>query len=550
MQCANSNPAANIVDWAEAVVSERGLRCHVRVPRAPAQVDLWLVRHENPGETAADRAMPFSVEDARVARAGQALEDGRPDPIGNRSIARGPWVVNFGDPNTTKPLHVGHLRNLAVGQAIAGMAEAAGADVFRQSRVGDYGRNMGEALAGYLTLADGVDPVAVDEKADHLIGREYVSYVRSVAAATTSCEVDSVNAPLAREGRDNDDLAERILHRIATGEAEALDLFHRVRGWVVEAQDMTLARLGIVMDRTLFEADYLEAATELVADCLEAGIVERARSGAVLYPTGDGEYSLLLLARSDGFPTQHLRYISTWRVTQREFQGASSVAVLGSEWGPLSKYCAQILVKLGDGCEVHPLKTVTHGMVVSEGAVIKSSAGAAFLVDGMLDELIGCDSMECLPSRHARICPDEVAAIVALAYFLMRPVKQRIAMSPDALIDPSANPAWTIAHALLEAWRPEFDGKSDPEPADRDYRFLVIRAHLMRRLLAHSLDRLDATTIARYAYHLSTWFLSARRSSRASRVMRTVLGEALLALGLRPRVYGSGVSETGRRRVG
>ncbi len=85
-------------------------------------------------------------------------------------------LVNFCDANPTKALHVGHLRNIALGQALAGVLAAAGARVTRQSQVSDYCRSMGEALAGYGELPAHLTPRATGVKSDHFVGDCYLRY--------------------------------------------------------------------------------------------------------------------------------------------------------------------------------------------------------------------------------------------------------------------------------------------------------------------------------------------------------------------------------------
>ena len=85
-------------------------------------------------------------------------------------------VVNFCDANPTKAMHIGHLRNIALGQALAGALAAAGAHVTRQSQVSDYCRSMGEALAGYMELPEQTSPRGLGVKSDHFVGECFGRY--------------------------------------------------------------------------------------------------------------------------------------------------------------------------------------------------------------------------------------------------------------------------------------------------------------------------------------------------------------------------------------
>jgi hypothetical protein len=557
-----SHPPTNLLDWVESNCnwhSQCNLSAHVS--HRDDDVDLYLTGHDG-AVTLADLARStdpdahwdFKPQEAqgriqvelpgeRIEEFGNYLEEGEStnDPLRLRRIADGELlIVNFADPNTTKALHVGHLRNLAVGQAIASMAEAAGATVIRQSRVGDFGRNMGEAMAGYVefceeaagaTQASTLGPGA--EKSDHFVGRHYMHYVSRNAESAIDAGVSAGNAALARERHLHEDLAEDLLTGWLEGDEDTRALFDRIRSWAVEGQDATMARLGIVMDRTLFESDYLGDGEALLELGLKEGIFERAESGAVRFPTGTKELPHLLLTRSDGFPTQHLRYIATWWAISEGCRGARTVGVLGSEWGPLSRCTESIMERLGPA-GAHPQATALHGMVTSDHRIVKSSAGGALLLDKLIDDLLESPMLALLCEEHDRCSPESLVGVIALSLFLRYPATRPLSLSDDAVEDPKVNFGWVLAKAWAEAWDSRFDGTPDPDAGDLDYRRLIIRSQLLRRALARGTRTLDAVPLANVLRQLSTWFNARNPSPRTARAMRSVLASGFSALGLMP----------------
>ena len=110
--------------------------------------------------------------DERIAAVGAGLEAGRLTGMETDDLHAGTRaIVDFCDPNATKALHVGHLRNIALGQAISSALRAAGAHVERQSHIGDAGRSMGEAMAGYERYAAPGTPEQAGVKSDQFVGR-------------------------------------------------------------------------------------------------------------------------------------------------------------------------------------------------------------------------------------------------------------------------------------------------------------------------------------------------------------------------------------------
>lgn len=471
-------------------------------------------------------------DDHLLEAAATDLEEQQTDPFHTTQIGSGQaWVFNFIDPNTTKALHIGHLRNIAVGQSLACMAEAAGVGVTRQIRVGDYGRNMGEAMAGYLAHGDGRTPSSTGMPGDRLVGECYSRYVGNLGHQQDTPPSD---AALTREGRVAQDAAECLLERWREGDEEIRQLFATIRKWVLDGHSATYDRLGVAIDRTVFESEHLGHADALVRRGLETELFRRTEDGAIVYETGDSEYERFLLVRPDGFPVQHLRYIATWSSTRHLYDGAHSVNVQGSEWRHMGKYTAQILGQLIERPdERHPASDIIYEMVISGSGVIKSSKGNAPLVDDILDEIIASESMIKLQQSHDRLAPEEVAPIVALSHFLARPVGERMMMGPDVFSDP-AGAGWKLATAWATAWDPAYDGAPAPAVHDDDYRFLVVRSFRYRQLLAQCVAQHQVLPFVRYLTHLAGWFATTEVTAPMARVMRSILGEGIVTLGLHP----------------
>ncbi len=547
-----SDPSTNLLDRLDASLAARGADAALLpiVPFRPAPVDVRLeLRDAAWGDSAAARRTlaalaatdePLGVRfaDADLAALGAALERGERDPLATRAVGAGRrWVVNFGDPNTTKALHVGHLRNVAIGNAVAGAAEALGIDVVRQSRVGDFGRSMGEAMAGYLAHGGGRTPERDGVKGDRLIGECYLRYVQSLPARTAASERDDDargDAALARERVLHRDAAEELLEGWRQGDPAAVALFERLRDWVLAGHEETYARLGVRVDRTLLESDYLEHAEALGREALAAGAIERGAGAATLFSTGEEAYPQLLLHRRDGFPTQHLRYVATYDATRPLLAGTRSIAVFGSEWRGLIRACEALLRRLRPGEEIHPTDNLMHEMVLGEGGdAVKSSRGGALLADELLERVAAAGPVAGLARRHGRDA-DELARIVLLGWFLGRPLQQRVTVALEELLDPLRNAGWSLAQAWARACDPRHDGEPDPEPGDPGYRFVLVQSQRHRRLLEKCAGELDLLPFVRFHFHLTRWFAAVPATPRVARALRGVLGEGLGALGLVP----------------
>jgi hypothetical protein len=479
------------------------------------------------------------LDDQRVAALGAALEGVVVEPFLGRDLATSErFVVDYCDPNATKALHVGHLRTVALGHALGCLAASCGADVVHQTQIGDVGRQMGEAMAGYVQLFAGETPESAGMKSDHFVGRCYSRYVQQLAPAAVGGGTDADPA-LSREDGSYDDLAEQLLVRLGAGDPEVTALWERMRGWALGGHDATLARLGVTFDRVLYEVDFLAGTHALTARALAEGIVRRSEDDAVV--SHEREDGHLLLHRPDGFPTTHMRCMAIWHETGRELlAGATSLALVGDEWEPLVQQGPAILERLAAGGEVHPTHWVVHGMVTSGTRAVKSSGGAPWLVDELLDDLVTDPRL--LAEAHARAGAERLAAIAALGICLDCHPRKALPLDPEMLLDERANAGWTLARAVARAWQPRFDGDPSPAPGDADYRSLVLRSQLHRRLAERSLRALDVRPLLGMHVHAAAWFLAQEDPSPSvARAMRGLLECGLRALGLGPDPMRSGM---------
>jgi arginyl-tRNA synthetase len=478
-------------------------------------------------------AVRLRLSDGWIETAGAALEAGGSGETPLADLAEGRhFSVQFWDANATKALHIGHLRNLAIGNALAAALAQAGAQIERRSRISDMGRAMGEAMAGVMRSgrhaqgwSDG------EEKSDHFVGACYADYV-ATGKTPIAGELEVAEDSLSREVQVQNDAADDLIKRVLSGERDALELWYKTRAWVIAGQRKTLARLGVAFDRVLFESDYLQETVELVASGLASGTLRRREDGVVAYATGLKELEEIPLVRADGLSTQHMRSL-TYAMTAPELEGMTSLQVTGSEWvahvTSIRKLAAELRPELNGG--FHPSRSIFHGMVSSENRALTSSAGA-LLIDELaewLDAQIDADPAR-REVRRTHPAPERIAAQLALGYFLPHPASPDMDFAPARLLREEESLGWDLARARA---RRSQAGASYGRPAeDPDYRFAVVQSELYRRYLRLAVQRLDVRPLAHYLKHLAIWYLEGERGEHVERVVHTLLDRSARGLGL------------------
>ncbi len=566
--------SANIFDYFEEapMLGDNGARWAARAPRRPQRrYDLKLVPRlpaweEDPESLRALRQLEHEpwvqsikrsrggvtlrLADSWVETTGAGLEAGAGAEAALSDLALGRrFSVQFWDANATKALHVGHLRNLAIGNAIAAALAQAGGQVERRSLISDAGRSMGEAMAGVMNSGRHAHAwLEGDEKSDHFVGVCYADYV-AAGAGFGGPEVEEYpEDSLTRELTLRGDAADELLKRVLAGERSALELWYKTRAWVISGQRKTLARLGIAFDRVFFESDFLEEAAQLTATGLRDGRLRRREDGVVVYSTGLEDFEEFPLVRADGVPTQHMRALAYW-MTAPDLGEMTSMQVCGTEWVSHVTCRRKLMDELlpaangspqGGRVPIHPTRDIFNGMVAHQKRAVASSEGAQLIDE--LTEWIEAQIDEDPRRREVRRrhpAPERVAAQVALGYFLPYPVAPRVDFNQDRLLGDGDSLGWDLARARAHQGRGRERAAGAAAPAGRlrpaedpAYRFAVVQSELYRRYLRLAVERFDVRPLAHYLRHLARWHLEGERGEHVQRIVQTLLERSARGLGL------------------
>lgn len=478
------------------------------------------------------------LADGWIEQHGAALEErsGGAEDYGDLVDGKG-FALNFWDANSTKALHIGHLRNLSLGNALAAALTQAGGQVERRSIICDVGRSMGEAMAG--VIRSGRYPQTSAEangvKSDHFVGYCYADYVKN--GASLGLASDHPADSLTREVDVHNDSADELLLRVLNGDQRALELWSQTRAWVISGQRKTLARLGIHFDRVFFESDFLPEVVDLTELGLQEGTLEKRVDGTVIYMTGREELEEMPLVRSDGVPTQHMRALAYW-LADTGLDGTTSIQVCGQEWFAHVTCRRQLMAELvhtDEGNGFHPYHDIFHGMVAKEKEKIASSKKDALLIDHLvewIEEQLDADPRRA-SIRDGHPHPDRVASQIALGYFLLYPATKKVNFEPERLLDDEKSLGWDMARARARARGSAGEAPSNGDRMrDPDYRFAVVQAEMYRRHLSLSSERLNVMPLAQYVGHLTRWHLERDRGPHVDRVVGAVLDDSARGLGL------------------
>jgi arginyl-tRNA synthetase len=278
-------------------------------------------------------------------------------------------VVEFSCPNTNKPLHLGHLRNDALGMSVAKLLEAGGAEVRRVNLINDRGIHICKSMLAYQKFGNNATPESEQVKSDHLVGDYYVRFN------------DWASRDESAEGA-----ARAMLKRWEAGDPELRELWRTMNRWAIEGIEETYAKTGVSFDQVYFESETYLLGRDEVLGGLEKNLFYRDPDGAVWVDLTDIDLDKKVLLRSDGTSLYLTQDIGTAVQRHHDWPFERMIYVVASEQRYHFAVLFKVLELLGHRWSAN-LHHLAYGMVNLPQGKMKSREGTVVDADDLLAEL-------------------------------------------------------------------------------------------------------------------------------------------------------------------
>jgi arginyl-tRNA synthetase len=470
-------------------------------------------------------------------------------------------VADVSSPNIAKPLHVGHLRNTILSDALMNVLEARGHDVIRDNHLGDWGTQFGNLLHEFVEFGDEsafeADPIA------HLLDL-YQQFERRDGLLEEVEGFDALTAAfetaLAEERAYHVDEGKAWFARLEEGDTEAVDLWQAFRAASVERFEGVYDELGVDFDCWLGESFYArEGWNDVVIEkALERDVAMRGPDGSAFVPIYDDDYDhagdpdrasvdpsldraramldeagtvedadfdAFYIRKSDGSTVYGTRDLATIEYRIREFDADQSVYVVASEQ---NRYFQQLFVAARKmGYTDVRLEHVDYGMISLPEGSMSTRGGQIVTVREVLDA--ARERARDIVREKGRNVDDEavdaIARKIALAtvkYGMVGANRGKDvtfdideAVSLEGDTGPYVQYATTRAYSILDS-APAVPTVDDVDPSafnDTDYDLIH---HLGRYpiVLGRCEERYDAAPLAHYLLELAHVFNSFYHKNR------------------------------------
>lgn len=427
-------------------------------------------------------------------------------------------MVEYASPNTNKPLHLGHLRNIFLGWSVSRILEAAGHEVIKVQVINDRGIHICKSMLAWQKFGHGETPQSSGLKGDKLVGKYYVEFdkaykaeIDTLVAQGRTKEQAEKEAPILLEAQD-------MLRKWEANDPEVRRLWETMNGWVYEGFNATYARAGVSFDRNYYESETYVLGKADVLEGLKNGVFYEKDGAVWVDNTAEGLDEKVLLRR-DGTSVYMTQDIGTAIQRFKEFPGLSRmIYTVGNEQDYHFKVLFIILKKLGFAW-ANELFHLSYGMVDLPSGKMKSREGTVVDADDLIEEVVSearrmgeeLSKLDDL-SEAEKAALYEMIGLAALKYFLLKvDPKKRMLFDPAASIDlqghtgPFIQYTYARIRSLLRkaeamgTWAHDASGTWALLPEERT---VIKLLHQFPAVLHDAATKLDPSTLANHTYEV------------------------------------------------
>lgn len=314
------------------------------------------------------------------------FEDNAQNADFGKGNLKGTTVLEYCGPNTNKPLHLGHIRNMLLGYSTASLLQFAGKKVHKVNIYNDRGIAICKSMLAYKLFGNGETPESTGIKSDHFVGKYYVVFDQKLKEETEQLIRQGVlkeeavkQAPLMVQAR-------KMLLQWEHGDPETLALWNKMNNWCYEGFEETFQKLGVDFEKHYKESEYFERGKELVEEGIAKGVFFKKGDGSAWVDLTDKGLDEKLLLRGDGTSVYITQDMGVAEARYKDYHFDESIYVVASEQDYHFKVLQLVLEKLGKAY-AEGIYHLSYGLVNLPNGRMKSREGTVVDADDLIDEM-------------------------------------------------------------------------------------------------------------------------------------------------------------------
>ena len=367
------------------------------------------------------------------------------------------YMVEYSSPNTNKPLHLGHLRNIFLGDSVVSLLKAVGHQVVKTQIINDRGIHICKSMVAWQKYGNGETPISSNLKGDHLVGKYYVIFdkiykqeIKELIDGGFSEKEAKVKAPILLE-------AQKMLLLWENEDSKVRALWEKMNQWVYSGFEKTYKDLNVEFDHLYYESNTYHLGKEVVQKGVENGVFYSSEDSSIWSTFSDNNLDDKLLVRSDGTSVYMTQDIGTAVQRYKDYPNLSGIIyTVGNEQNHHFNVLFNILEKLNYSWASNCFH-LSYGMVELPEGKMKSREGTVVDADELLSSVI--NEAKSLTSERGfleELSQEEILDICkkignsGLKYFLLKvDPRRKMSFNPKETIDLSGHTGPFIQYTFV-----------------------------------------------------------------------------------------------------
>ena len=454
------------------------------------------------------------------------------------------FLVEYASPNTNKPLHLGHIRNILLGFSISQILEASGKNIHKTQIINDRGIHICKSIVAWINFGKNTSPKDTGEKGDFFVGKYYVLFdkiykeqILDLIKKGNDKIFAQKNAPIFLE-------AQNLLIKWESGDKQVIELWKKMNSWVYEGFDKTYKDLGVDFDSAYYESNTYLLGKDIINQGLKNHIFFKKEDGSIWIDLTEEGLDEKILLRSDGTSVYMTQDLGTALLRYKNHPDMDGmIYTVGNEQDYHFKVLFKILKKLNYDWSKN-LHHLSYGMVDLPSGKMKSREGTVVDADELINEMkLNANNLSKELGKIDDFSTSEkdslnsIISLGALKYFILKvDPKKRILFNPSESIDFNGNTGPFIQYAYARIQSLKRKAKYNYDKIDSDLEVTQKEKDILKQLTQFPLaikvaaDNYSPAIIANYTFELVKMFNSYYQSTTILKISDLEIKNFRLAL--------------------
>ena len=431
-------------------------------------------------------------------------------------------LVEFASPNTNKPLHLGHIRNILLGDSISKILQANGKNIHKTQIINDRGIHICKSIVAWLKFGKNSTPSDLNEKGDFFVGKYYVLFdkvykeeILQLISEGKDNAYEKKNAPIFLD-------AQSLLIKWESGDKKVIELWKKMNSWVYDGFEKTYNNIGVNFDSYYYESNTYLLGKDIINEGLKNNVFFKKEDGSVWIDLTDDGLDEKILLRSDGTSVYMTQDLGTALLRYRDHPNMDGmIYTVGNEQDYHFKVLFKILKKLGFEWSKN-LHHLSYGMVDLPSGKMKSREGTVVDGDDLISEMkLNASNLSKELGKIDEFSNSEkdmlnsTIGLGALKYYILKvDPKKRILFDPSESIDFNGNTGPFVQYAYARIQSLKRKSSFSLEKINLDFEINEKEKDILKQLtqfpisIKAAADNYSPALIANYTFELVKLFNS------------------------------------------